>query len=114
MAFLAGVHVEDRDRVITAVTGHPGSMYDVEFRVVRPDGGVRWVWSRGFPVSDASGTVSRIAGIAEDITDRKRITASHEQLIRGFTHDVKNPLGAADGYLALLQEGVLGSLSPGQ
>lgn len=114
MAFLEGVHVEDRDRVLEAVTGHPGSMYDVEFRVVRPGGEVRWVWSRGFPVANASGIISRIAGIAEDITDRKRILASHEQLIRGFTHDVKNPLGAADGYLALLQDGVLGSLSHAQ
>lgn len=114
MAFLEGVHVEDRDRVIAAVTGSPGSMYDVEFRVVRPGGEVRWVWSRGFPVRNATGMVSQIAGIAEDITDRKRIMASHEQLIRGFTHDVKNPLGAADGYLALLQEGVLGGLSHAQ
>lgn len=111
LAFLDGVHADDRERVRDAVTCHPGCAYDVEFRVIRAGGEVRWVWSRGFPVANADGKVSRIAGIAEDITDRKRIVASHEQLIRGFTHDVKNPLGAADGHLALLQEGVLGDLS---
>lgn len=112
LAFLEGVHPDDRDRVLDTVTRSPGSGYEVEFRVIRPDGALRWVWTRGFPVRDPNGEVSRIAGIAEDMTDRKQIAASHERLIRGFTHDVKNPLGAADGYLALLEDGVLGELSP--
>ena len=111
LAFLDAVHPDDRERVREAVTGHPGTAYDVEFRVIRPGGEVRWVWTRGFPVATAGGDITRIAGIAEDITDRKRVVASHEQLIRGFTHDVKNPLGAADGYLSLLQDGILGDLS---
>ena len=44
----------------------------------------------------------------------ERVTASRTRLIRGFTHDVKNPLGAADGNLALLEDGILGELSPKQ
>ena len=110
-AFLQGVHPDDRDRVLHVLTKRPGASYDLEFRIVRPDGELRWVWTRGFPVRDADGTITRIAGIAEDTTDRKRILASHERLIRGFTHDVKNPLGAADGYLSLLEEGVFGELA---
>ncbi len=43
-----------------------------EYRIVRPDGSVRWVSDRGFAIKDESGKVARIAGIAEDITDRKR------------------------------------------
>jgi PAS domain S-box-containing protein len=43
-----------------------------EYRIVRPDGSVRWVSDRGFAIKDDSGNVVRIAGIAEDITDRKR------------------------------------------
>lgn len=39
---------------------------------------------------------------------------SRARLIRGFTHDLKNPLGAADGFAQLLQEGVLGELAPRQ
>lgn len=44
----------------------------------------------------------------------ERVMASRERLIRGFSHDVKNPLGAADGYLQVLEEGVLGGLEPRQ
>lgn len=44
----------------------------------------------------------------------ERITESKNGLIRGFTHDVKNPIGAADGYLQLLSEGLLGPLGERQ
>jgi signal transduction histidine kinase len=43
--------------------------------------------------------------------DLERVTESRNALLRGFTHDVKNPLGAADGYLSLLHEGVLGEIA---
>lgn len=44
----------------------------------------------------------------------RRITESRNRLMRGFSHDVKNPLGAADGYLQLLEDGILGELSSRQ
>ena len=44
----------------------------------------------------------------------ERVTESRARLIRGFTHDVKNPLGAADGHLALLEDGIRGPLAPPQ
>jgi signal transduction histidine kinase len=40
----------------------------------------------------------------------ERVTESRGRLIRGFTHDVKNPLGAANGFLALVDEGVYGEI----
>ena len=43
-----------------------------EYRIVRPDGSLRWVSDRGFAIKDERGQVVRIAGIAEDITDRKQ------------------------------------------
>ena len=43
-----------------------------------------------------------------------RVMESRSRLMRGFSHDVKNPLGAADGYAALLEEGVVGELAPEQ
>ena len=42
-----------------------------EYRIIRPDGTIRWIWDRGFPIRDASGYVYRIVGLAEDITARK-------------------------------------------
>jgi signal transduction histidine kinase len=44
----------------------------------------------------------------------ERAIASRSRLIRGFSHDVKNPIGAADGYAALLMDGVYGSLNEQQ
>jgi PAS domain S-box-containing protein len=114
MLLLEGVHPDDRDRVQHALAELATTPYDIEFRVVRPDGDVRWVWSRAFPVRNSRGEVYRIAGITEDITERKLANESRLRLIRGFTHDVKNPLGAADGHLSLLQDGVLGPLDPKQ
>ncbi|MGD2270040.1 MAG: PAS domain-containing protein, partial [Desulfobacterales bacterium] len=42
-----------------------------EYRIIRPDGSIRWVLDRGFAIKDENGTVIRITGIAEDITERK-------------------------------------------
>jgi signal transduction histidine kinase len=44
----------------------------------------------------------------------ERVTESRGRLLRGFTHDVKNPLGAADGYLALLEDGIVGQIEDRQ
>ena len=71
--WLERVHREDRERVTHAtfakqVTGE----YDEEYRVVQPDGSLRWVHERAFPVRDETGEVYRVVGIAEDITERKR------------------------------------------
>ena len=113
-ALFEGIHSDDRERVRHAFSAPPETAYDVEFRVVQPNGNVRWVWSRVFPVRNGRGEVYRIAGITEDVTERKLAAESRVRLIRGFTHDVKNPLGAADGQLALMEEGIGGPLTEQQ
>lgn len=50
----------------------------------------------------------------EDVTERKRAAEERERLVRGFSHDVKNPLGAAEGHLHLLEMGLKGQLTPEQ
>jgi PAS domain S-box-containing protein len=69
--FLDMIHLEDRERMAQIMQTGPGAGYDVDFRLIRPDGSVRWVRDRGFPIRDQSGKVYRIAGIANDITERK-------------------------------------------
>jgi PAS domain S-box-containing protein len=113
MAYMDSVHPDDQDRVRRTIGTHPGT-HDIEFRIVRPSGDIRCVWSRGYPVFDADGEIYRIGNIIEDITERRQIVQSHERLVRGFTHDIKNPLGAADGYLALLEMGIYGPMSAPQ
>ncbi len=71
-SFLDAIHDEDRDRIIAALEKQPRGDYDEEYRIVRPDGGVRWIRDRAFPVKDGSGRVHRVAGIAADITELKR------------------------------------------
>jgi signal transduction histidine kinase len=44
----------------------------------------------------------------------ERVMKSRQRLLRGFSHDVKNPLGAADGYAELLSTGIYGELAAGQ
>ncbi len=48
-----------------------GRYFDRDYRIIQPDGEIRWVHSRNFPVLDKQGTVYRVIGIAEDITERK-------------------------------------------
>ena len=50
---------------------HTGGGETREYRIVRPDGTLRWISDRGFAIKDETGKVYRIAGIAEDITERK-------------------------------------------
>ena len=71
-AFLEAVHPDDRPSVITAMARHRrGEPSANDYRLVRPDGSVRWIWDRGFPIKDRGGEVYRVAGIAEDVTERK-------------------------------------------
>ncbi len=71
--WLEGIHYQDRERVAKAVYAKQiAGKYDEEYRVVRPDGSVRWVHERAFPVRNEAGAVYRLVGIAEDITERKR------------------------------------------
>lgn len=71
------IHPEDRARVIPILdrVGETAG-YDMEFRIVRPDGRVRWIHSRLFPIRDAQGRVFRAAGITRDVTDRKEAEAA--------------------------------------
>lgn len=73
------IHPEDRDRVLEAAFSQQATgAYDEEYRILRPDGTVRWIHDRAFPVRDQAGRVYRVAGIAEDITRHKEL---EEQLI---------------------------------
>jgi PAS domain S-box-containing protein len=86
MDWLEAVHPDDRDRIFkAAMSKQTAGTYDEEYRVVRPDGSVRWIRDRAFPVFDKNGQLYRLAGIAEDITERKRLEcevleiSDHEQ-----------------------------------
>jgi PAS domain S-box-containing protein len=66
------IHVDDRVQVLAKLEEATRSgQLNEEFRIVRPDGEVRWVWAHGFPVRRPDGAIHRLAGTVQDITARK-------------------------------------------
>jgi PAS domain S-box-containing protein len=70
-AFLQLVHPDDRDVMADLTVRMVVEPFEVEYRVRRPDGELRWLQTRGFPVRDEHGEVYRVAGVTEDITEHK-------------------------------------------
>ncbi len=70
------IHPEDQKRVAEALSLQAGGGFDIEYRILWPDGGIRWIADRAFAVSSASPTGEpRIAGIARDITAERESQA---------------------------------------
>jgi PAS domain S-box-containing protein len=107
-SFLTAIHRDDREMVRNAYLNRDIFMH--EYRIVRPDGSVRWILDRGFPVRNAKGEVYRLAGIAEDITENKlaeqaaqesqaelaRVSriATMGELTASIAHEINQPLAA--------------------
>ena len=70
--WLDAVHPDDRSHVTQALAAAAtGTPYDIEFRIVRPDGTERWINDRAYAVVDESGQVTLTTGIAADVTERR-------------------------------------------
>ncbi len=76
------LHLGDRDRVLAAIPKQIQGQYDEEYRILRPDGEIRWIRDRAFPILNDQGQPYRIAGIAEDITDLKQAEQENQQLLQ--------------------------------
>ena len=71
------IHPDDRDRARDAALRlRLGNEVDVELRIIRTDGEIRWIRNTRSPVTDEHGGFVRMAGMVEDITDRKTAEAA--------------------------------------
>ncbi|HEV2494415.1 MAG TPA: PAS domain S-box protein [Terriglobia bacterium] len=116
-AWLDSVHPEDREQAISLFTqAHQGQRAVKEYRVVRPDGSVRDIRARVFPVNDAAGRFYRVVGIAEDITEAKRMEAERvkakdaaeaanrakSEFLANMSHEIRTPMNGIIGMTELV------------
>jgi len=111
MSWIGSVHPQDRARVAAAFdTLAQSRSYDLEFRIVRPDGSIRWIHDRIFPVYDDCGQFYRAARISQDISsrkDRERLQIQggqrQDEFLATLAHELRNPLGPMRSAVELLR-----------
>jgi PAS domain S-box-containing protein len=129
-AFQSEIHPQDRDRVIEAIRGAAEQHRDhhVEYRIVRPDGVVRWVEGMGQVLYDERGQPDRMIGVCTDVTERIRAEEERQALflreqaaraeieradrlkdefLAALSHELRTPLNAVLGYVHLLRSGAV-------
>jgi PAS domain S-box-containing protein len=105
---------EDRAAAeIGAVKAARGEPYETEYRIIRPDGNVRWISSRGFPAFDEVGKLARVVGFATDVTERKSLELklleagrleTVGRLAGGIAHDFNTILTEVIGHAELIKD----------
>lgn len=116
-SFMESIHPDDRERVINGLLiERQGNPFDHEYRIMWPDGTLRWIRDRGFPVTESDGTINRYVGVAQDITLQKELQLTtdlaHDAAVRAnqakseflssMSHELRTPLNAINGFAQLL------------
>jgi signal transduction histidine kinase/ActR/RegA family two-component response regulator len=111
------VHPQDQEYVLTRVAGGATAGFKADFRIIRPNQAVRFLRIQTFPLRNSFGEVIRMAGVAEDMTEERRVQetlvkterqfrqASRMEAIGtlagGIAHDFNNILTSILGYTEL-------------
>ncbi|WP_066426608.1 PAS domain S-box protein [Anabaena sp. 4-3] len=105
--WLDAIHPDERQNVEIAYSEQVKTgKYDIKYRIIRPDGSMRWIRDRAFPIKNELGEMVRIAGIAEDITELQQIEQMKSEFIGIVSHELRTPLTAIRAALGLLNSGI--------
>ncbi|MEE4197620.1 MAG: PAS domain-containing protein [Bacteroidales bacterium] len=115
------IHPEDKEKIIQQKLKNnhlPQKTHLYQHRIIRPDGQVRWLWVRTFPVFNENGELYRRAGIASDITEEKllleQLTLAKEKaeesdrlksaFLANMSHEIRTPMNGILGFSELLKD----------
>ncbi|MDZ8054795.1 MAG: PAS domain S-box protein [Aulosira sp. ZfuVER01] len=106
-AWLNTVHPDDRSRVeLELFEQAKTGQHDKRYRIIRPDGCIRWIRDRAFPIKNELGEIVRIAGIAEDITELQKVEQIKSEFISIVSHELRTPLTSIRAAMGLLNSGI--------
>jgi len=118
-AFLAAIHPDDKVKVVAAIEACSSTKdaYEIEHRVVWPDGSVRWLLQKGDVIRDDRGIPVRMLGVVQDTTQRKQLerdlatqkefavqaNSAKSEFLSRMSHELRTPLNAIIGFAQLLE-----------
>ncbi len=111
-SFLACIHPDDKQRILDMdkKVRNSGISFETEFRIMTPKGKFKHIRSIGHPIKDAAGKVVALFGVAQDITERRRIEEerikqkSEERIMTNLLMDIHDGIGGITSNIALLAE----------
>ncbi len=103
-AWLEAIHPDDRERVVAAWGDRRQGKYDETYRIVHPDGTIRWIQDRSFPIQSESGQAHRVCGVARDVTERVLARERLEQRVEERTREIERRRKVAEGLRDILRE----------
>jgi len=128
MMWFRSVHPDDSDMVLAAVEARTGNKeFDPvwpEYRIITPDGDTKWILVRSYPIIEGDGTLSAVAGIAEDVTDRyqageellrakviaEKASTAKTSFLANMSHELRTPLNSIIGFSQALSDETFGPL----